>query len=291
MTRSIPIALQSALDTSATTLTQLLRIAPANGAAFGLCLTNTDITYNDGDGSITYKSLYGFDDGAYQSSAGREVDNAEAKVLFAPSSGLGLTEAQVRAGYLDGARFRILLVDYSNLAGGHAILEWGFVGQIRSADGLSAMVELRGAQQMGRQKSVCERGSKTCRATFGDATTGCGFDLTGVGGSSTVAAPGSEADRVFTTLATIPVPGLVTFTSGANAGLSFEVEAYDAGEVSLMFPTPYPIASSDAFDWREDCDKTFATCKVKGQHLNFRGEPYRPEAIGDALQFPGAATS
>lgn len=290
MPRTIPVALQSAFDTRATTLTQLLRIAPVNGPAFGLCLTNADLAYNDGEGSITYRSLYGFDDSAHQTSAGREVDNAEAKILFAPSAGLGITEAQARAGYLDGARFRVLLVDYETLSG-HAVIDWGFVGQLRATDGLSFIAELRGAQQMTRQKSVCERGSKTCRATFGNAATGCGYNLAGVGGSSTVSTVGAEADRVFTTAATLPVPGLVTFTSGPNAGLSFEVESFAGGTAGLMFPAPYAMTAGDAFNWRPDCDKRFATCKAYGQALNFRGEPHRPEAIGDMLQFPGASTS
>jgi len=293
MTRSIPIPIQNALDTRSTTLTQLLRIQPVSGSPIGLCLTNVDIAYDDGAGLVTYRSLFGFDDSAYQSSAGREVDNAEARILFAPTSAVGITDVQARTGHLDGARFRVLLVDYENLANGHVILDWGFIGQVRSEDGLSSVVELRGAQQMTRQKAVCERGSKTCRAVFGDATTGCGFDLTGAGGTGTVDAVGTESDRVFTSSATIPVPGLVTFTSGANLGLSFEVEEFTAGlgTVGLMFPAPFAIEEGATFDWREDCDKTFATCKTKGQHLNFRGEPWRPEAIGDALQFPGAMTT
>ena len=291
MSRSIPIQLQKLMDSRAIHMGQLLRIAPVDGPVIGLCLVNTDISYDDGDGMVTYLSLYGFEDSAYSTSAGREVDSAEAKVLFAPAAELGITLEQMRSGYLDGARFRVLLVDYEHLDAGHAVLDWGFVGQIRTVDGMSSYIELRGAQQIARQKSVCERGSKTCRATFGNPLTGCGFDLTGVGGDSTISGVGSEADRIFSTGATLPVPGMTTFTSGQNVGLSFEIEEYSAGVASLMFPTPYPMANGDAFEWREDCDKTFSTCKTKGQHLNFRGEPYRPEAIGDALQFPGAATT
>lgn len=288
MPRNIPIELQRCLDSRATSLAQLLRIETKLGDVIGLTNTNDDITY----GGVTYTSLSGFEDSAYQASSGKEIDNAEAKIIFPPVGVLGITPEQARSGYLDGARFRVLLVDYNNLAAGHAVLEWGFVGMVRLRDSEASVIELRGAQQMARQKAVCERGSKTCRATFGDATTGCGFDLiaTGVVGTGTVSAVGVEADRVFTSDADLPKPGLVTFTTGNNAGLSFEVEV--AGfEAELVFPTPYPIQIGDEFTWREDCDKKLETCKDKGQLLNFRGEPHRPEAIGSALQFPGAATS
>lgn len=291
MSRTIPVALQTAFDSRTTTLTQLLRIEPVDGAPFGLCLTNQDITYDDGHGAITYKSLSGFDDPAYEQSSGREVDNAEARVLFAPTVGDGITLDMVRAGKLDDARFRVLLVDYENLAAGHAIIEWGVIGVIHAKNGQSATVELRGAQQLARQRAVCERGSKTCRATFGDPSTGCHFSLSGVGGSDSVTSVGAEADRIFLTPAPIPAPGLVTFTSGDNIGIAIEVESVDtAGNVSLMFPAPFAITAGDTFDWRPDCDKQFSTCKAFGQASNFRGEPWRPEAIGDALQFPGGAT-
>lgn len=287
MPRDIPIALQSALDTRATSLAQLLWIQPKVGAVIGLTNTNADIVYD----GVTYSSLSGFEDSAYQVSAGSEIDNAEAKIVFPPVGLIGITEDQARAGYLDGARFRVLLVDYNNLSAGHAILDWGFVGQVRLRDSSASVIELRGAQQMTRQKAVCERGSKTCRATFGDASTGCGFDLTasGVVNYGTISAVGAEPDRMFTSDADLPVPGLVTFTTGDNAGLSFEVET--AGLISsFMFPAPFVIQIGDEFTWREDCDKRWETCKAKGQKLNFRGEPHRPEAIGAALQFPGAAT-
>ena len=289
MPRNVPTELKKILQSRAIHAAQLLRIAPQNGPAIGYCNVNTDITYDDGDGPITYKSLTGFEDSAYQASVGSEVSNAEAKIIFPSEEVLGLTEEQVRSGYLRDARFRVLLVDYMHLSAGHAMIEWGFVGQLRIKDSQSSLIELRGVQQFTRQRAVCQRGSKTCRAKFGDASTGCYFNLAGQGGSGEVILV-DEPDRTFATDAVgIIAPATLTWTSGKNAGLQFEVEASDA-TVGLMFPTPYVIEVGDTFTWLPDCDKQFSTCKTYGQTLNFRGEPYRPEAIGPALQFPGAAT-
>lgn len=290
MPRAVPTELKKILQSRAFHAAQLLRIAPVNGPVIGYCNVNTDIEYDDGDGLVTYKSLTGFEDSAYQASIGSEVDNAEAKIIFPSEEVLGLTEEQVRGGYLRDAKFRVLLVDYMHLSAGHAMIEWGFVGQVKVKDSQSSLIELRGVQQFMRQRAVCERGSKTCRAAkFGDASTGCYFDLTGEGGSGEVILV-DEPDRTFATDAVgIIAPATLTWTSGKNTGLQFEVESSDVS-VGLMFPTPYVIEVGDTFTWLPDCDKQFATCKTYGQAVNFRGEPYRPEAIGPALQFPGAAT-
>lgn len=289
MPRAVPTELKKILQSRAFHAAQLLRIAPQNGPVIGYCNVNTDIAYDDGDGLVTYKSLTGFEDSAYQASIGNEVDNAEAKIIFPSEEVLGLTEEQVRSGYLRDARFRVLLVDYLHLSAGHAMIEWGFVGQVKVKDSQSSLIELRGVQQFTRQRAVCERGSKTCRAKFGDASTGCYFNLTGEGGSGEVILV-DEPDRTFATDAVgITAPATLTWTSEKNTGLQFEVESSDVS-VGLMFPTPYVIEVGDTFTWLPDCDKQFATCKTYGQTLNFRGEPHRPEAIGPALQFPGAAT-
>lgn len=289
MPRNVPTELKKILQSRAFHAAQLLRIAPQNGPVIGYCNVNTDIAYDDGDGLVTYKSLTGFEDSAYQASIGSEVDNAEAKIIFPSEEVLGLTEEQVRGGYLRDAKFRVLLVDYMHLSAGHAMIEWGFVGQVKIKDSQSSLIELRGVQQFTRQRAVCERGSKTCRAKFGDASTGCYFDLAGQGGSGEVILV-DEPDRTFATDAVgITAPATLTWTSGKNTGLQFEVETSDT-TVGLMFPTPYVIEVGDTFTWLPDCDKQFATCKTYGQALNFRGEPYRPEAIGPSLQFPGAAT-
>lgn len=279
---------QAHLDTRDTTTTNVLRIEPVAGDVFGLCQTNIDLTIDDGQGAVTYMAAHGFDDTAIVANAGQGVDNAEAQVLFAPLSSLGITVDMVNSGYLDNAKFHFYLVNWSTETV-ITLLHYGFLGEIRYNDAQLVIPELRSLSQMAKQRAVCEAGSKTCRATYADATTGC--YATAVWTAGTVSAQGAETDRIFDTASNIPFPGLVRFTSGDNTGRTFEVESTDSsGQTVLVHPTPYVIQVGDAFEWRDDCDKTFPTCKIKGQHKNFRGEPYRPESLGDALQTPGGTT-
>lgn len=76
--------------------------------------------------------------------------------------------------------------------------------------------------------------------------------------------------------------GVVTFTSGANAGFSRAVKAHTkAGSQStftLLSPLPAAPANGDTFTIYPGCDKTQATCQAKFANLaNFRGYPYVPE--------------
>lgn len=74
------------------------------------------------------------------------------------------------------------------------------------------------------------------------------------------------------------IGGLVTFTSGANAGLSATVKNAAAGEaVWLAFPMPNPVGEGDAFTLALGCDHTEATCvRMFNNVLNFFGFPQVP---------------
>ena len=74
--------------------------------------------------------------------------------------------------------------------------------------------------------------------------------------------------------------GLLTFTSGANAGRAQEVRRHAAGApatIELWQPFAHAIAPGDTFDITAGCDKQFATCKARfGNGVNFRGFPHMP---------------
>lgn len=74
--------------------------------------------------------------------------------------------------------------------------------------------------------------------------------------------------------------GVVTWVTGANAGLSMEVKAYVPGQITLALPMPYPISDgspSDTFTITAGCDKSLTTCRDRFANVvNFRGEPYLP---------------
>lgn len=73
--------------------------------------------------------------------------------------------------------------------------------------------------------------------------------------------------------------GVVTFESGANAGVSREILAYDAASLTatLFGALPYPAVAGDALRIAPGCDQTGPTCRGRfGNYVNFRGEEHVP---------------
>ena len=71
--------------------------------------------------------------------------------------------------------------------------------------------------------------------------------------------------------------GTVTFTSGANIGLSMEVRDFTSGRFGLFLPMPNVIAVGDTYTAVAGCDKLFDSCVNRFNNaVNFRGEPHVP---------------
>ncbi len=72
--------------------------------------------------------------------------------------------------------------------------------------------------------------------------------------------------------------GLLTWTSGLNAGRKMEVKSFvSGGAFTLFLPMPSEVAVGDAYSLRPGCDKKFSTCKARYNNIkNFRGEPNVP---------------
>lgn len=71
--------------------------------------------------------------------------------------------------------------------------------------------------------------------------------------------------------------GVLTFTSGANAGHSRTVKAYAAGAFQFANPLGEVPSVGDTFTVRPGCDRRKTTCSSKfGNVVRFRGFPYVP---------------
>jgi hypothetical protein len=69
--------------------------------------------------------------------------------------------------------------------------------------------------------------------------------------------------------------GIVTWLTGANAGLRMEVKAYSVGRVELFQSMPFTIALGDTYTITAGCDHQLTTCKNRFNNvINFRGEPH-----------------
>lgn len=75
--------------------------------------------------------------------------------------------------------------------------------------------------------------------------------------------------------------GVITFTSGQNAGISKNVKSFVGGVpgiVNVTTPLPFAPASGDAFTIYPGCDKTMNTCQVKYNNFkNIKSTPFIPE--------------
>jgi hypothetical protein len=75
--------------------------------------------------------------------------------------------------------------------------------------------------------------------------------------------------------------GILTFTSGANAGVSRAVQTYlnAGGAMAFSFGFPAAPAPGDTFNAVRGCLLTMADCTAQGNLVNFRGQPFTPPAV------------
>lgn len=308
--RVIPIALQAHLDTGATTTTYLMRIDPVSPGfpSVGCTMLDRDVYYDDGDGEIRYAATIGMTPSSLKSTASMGVDNGEMQHLL-PEGDMGLSEEVLNGGAYDYARYRIYIVNYENLSQGHIAFGRGTLGQIRVEDGLTFWSEVT-SQVKQLKVPIVEKGSKTCRATFGSQYHGtpgaevterfpCGKDLSTLWVESEVDEVGLESNRTFTAALGASdgayMPGMVRWVTGNNAGRSYEIETQIGDEVNLSFETMFPIQVGDTFEIRPDCTKWrdgFNGCKhhfPDGEwRFHYRGEPDIKPADSAGVITPGA---
>ena len=74
--------------------------------------------------------------------------------------------------------------------------------------------------------------------------------------------------------------GVAIWETGDNAGVEREVIGWtQSGTVLVLFsPPPFTPAPGDVLRIQPGCDHSTARCKVFGNYLNFRGEPFVPGA-------------
>lgn len=310
MPRHVPYDMLQDLQRGLTTLCLLIRFTPVQPgfATYGVALHDQPLTYDNGDGALPYSPVVAMEPSTLVTSADLSVDGGQGAGLV-PAFDTPISEADLISGAYDGCRFEAYIVDYRNLTPGrHILLESGTTGQVTLTDGgLAFTQELRGKAQALLQ-SITEKWSLGCRAIFGSQPIGtpgaavterfpCMFDVDTLWEEGEVDTVGLETTQTFTTSGLAPAyggnPGLVRWLTGANAGRENEVDEFDdvAGVITigLTHPAMFPIQAGDTFEFRDDCPKTKAACKARGNWPYFRGEPNIP--VGDAGQaaVPGAS--
>ena len=265
------------MSDNATTWTTCLKITRADGVMLGLTELDRPLEID----GLTYVSASGYTPSAYASGDGLAVDNADVEGLLAVA---GIEREDIRAGLYDLAGIELFIWDWQ--AGALVKLiatgNWGECTLYRgrfTAEFRSLAQKLQ--QTVGRIYTAgcdAELGDARCRVLIGPLTVS--GTLTGqTSRLQVVDTARVEADGAWR-------GGLLTFTSGANAGRTHEVRASLAtGHLTLLLPLAYDIAVGDTYTLAPGCDKSLETCRdVYANVANFRGFPHVPGTL-EVLRF------
>ena len=252
------------------TLAQCWKLVRRDGVVLGFTEHDVDIAL----GGVVYKAASGLKPSAVESQASLAVDNLDVEGILDASA---ITEADILAGRYDFAQVETFLVNYEDLSQGTLKLRRGWLGEVQ-LNKQHFIAEVRGLTQKLAQH-IGELYSPICRAQLGDER--CGVNLPTHQVTGTVSSVMSS--QRFTDINRIEAVGYfdlgrVTFTGGANNGLSREVKFFaKGGEFEVVLAFPYAVQQGDAYELVRGCDKTISTC-INRYHnaLNFRGEPHVP---------------
>ncbi len=271
--KQISAPLANHLAGEVTTLATCWKLTRRDSTLQGFTDHDQDIVF----GGVTYKAATGFTPSAIDNNASLSVDNLDLEGMLSDTD---ITESDIIAGKYDFAEIEIFQVNYRDVSQGSLKLRRGWLGEV-SLQKHQFIAEVRGLTQRLSQ-TIGELFSPSCRATLGDNR--CKINLSAhmvTGSVTTTHTSQFFVDSARTESSGIYTFGLLTFTSGANHGLSMEVKEYihtsGGGQIYLALPMPYLISSGDAYSLSKGCDKTMQTCFSRFNNVvNFRGEPAVP---------------
>lgn len=272
--RPVPSALQAKLDSGCTTLCRCWIVTRGDGVVQGFTDHDEDVVV----GSVVCAAGTGLTGSEATQKLGLAADTSEISGALAADT---LNEDDLAAGRYDAATVELWLTDWSE-PDLRVLIAKGALGEVRR-DGNAFTAELRGLSDRLSQESG-RLFTTTCAADLGDAR--CKVDLTApaICGSGTVASVTATSSFVAGGIDGFDdgwfTAGRLTFTAGANAGLSVEVKTHRKSavvDIDLWQAMPEAIAAGDTFTVTAGCDKAFATCHDRfANAVNFRGFPHIP---------------
>ncbi len=177
-------------------------------------------------------------------------------------------------GKLNDAYIEIFLINTNNLDNGKLILNQGYISNIKIIDN-KFIANISSLKNKFNNK-ITNSFSQNCRAKFCDKDCSLyeeNYKFYGkiskvISNNTLFDAERNEENFYFNF-------GEITFISGNNTGLCFQVKNFKNGEIELNLPSIYKLAVGDTYAIIAGCDKNFSSCVTKFHNaLNFRGEPY-----------------
>lgn len=269
--RDLSPDLAAHLASGATTLCHCWSLTRRDGTVLGFTDHDRDLVV----GGVTYAARSGLEAAEASVELGFAVGGGEVAGALRSS---GIVEADVAGGRYDGASVETWLIDWTN-PDTRLLLDVGTVGEIRRAGG-AFVAELRGLMH----DLDVERGRTyraTCGADLGDGR--CRVDLADprfrtTGTVTSISTPVSVA---VTLAGAFPDAwfdsGRLTWTMGANTGLSADIRSQGGGRLVLWEMPPQEAVAGEAFVLTAGCDKHLSTCRERFANvLNFQGFPHLP---------------
>ena len=177
-------------------------------------------------------------------------------------------------GKLNDAYIEIFLINTNNLDNGKLILNQGYISNIKIIDN-KFIANISSLKNKFNNK-ITNSFSQNCRAKFCDKDCSLyeeNYKFYGkiskvISNNTLFDAERNEENFYFNF-------GEITFISGNNTGLCFQVKNFKNGEIELNLPSIYKLAVGDTYAIIAVCDKNFFLFFTKFHNaLNFRGEPY-----------------
>ncbi|USG59929.1 DUF2163 domain-containing protein [Sneathiella marina] len=269
--KSASPAMAAHLQGDLTSLVTCWRLRRTDG--MGMFFTDFDQDL-DIDGDI-YEADKGYSRTAITNSDSFTVDNLD---IIGYLDSDAITETDLLSGLYDHAQIHIFMVNWQDLSMGSIPLRTGWLGELSLID-QQFTAELRGLSQA-LLTQIGETYGPTCRADFGDGA--CTVDTAALMKKDQVAAVVSRREFILSDYAAEagePVGGVLSFTSGLNAGRRLEISHWQPGsqQVTLFLAAPFDIEPGDGVTVTRGCDKSFATCRDHfANQINFRGFPHIP---------------
>lgn len=280
--KTVSNAFKDHLAQQVTTLCTCWEIRRTDGVNFYFTDLDSAVLF----GGNVYLPAVGYTKTAVASSSDMSVDNMDVEGLLDDDS---ITVEDMRTGAFNGAEVRVFLINWEAPSMGILRLKRGYFGEVKILPNGTFKVELRGLNQKLSQ-TIGDVTSPECRHDLGDA--GCGINIDGDGWPRTgvVTAVGNRASFAYlitdelgedprATDDTWYQGGVLSWTSGANAGRNIEVKTcrHEDSTIQLFLRMEMDIQPGDEFIVRPGCDKTRATCFHKFHNvINMDAEPFKP---------------
>ena len=282
--RVLPAGLQSHLDSGATTLCWCWRVTRNDGVTFGFTDHDRDLEF---DGT-SFEAASGFTGTEIAGAVGLNVDTLDVESAITSDR---LSEHDLAAGLFDNALIEIYRVNWQEVSQ-RVLMRSGNLGEV-SRGSTHFKAEVRGlAHELQQPKGRIIQFA--CDADLGDQRCTIDLDLPALNGVGAVSAVADQRTFTVSGLGAFDedwfTRGLLTWTSGANAGRKAEAKLHSKRDgvvtLELWQAMSEEVEAGDSFTITAGCDKHFGTCIRKFDNaVNFRGFPHVP-GVDFALAVP-----